>query len=151
MHLVNMLRIALRLLAYLWASPVTLVGLSAAGLAVTTGGGARLERGVLEAHGGAVAWLLQHAPTLPRGAAAMTLGHVVIARTPWDLERTREHERVHVRQCERWGPLFFPAYGIGSLIAWWRTGRAYRDNFLEREAYAVSDRPGEVTLPQRSR
>ena len=140
--------ITLRLLAFLWASPVTLLGLPLAGLAAATGGGARVVEGVLEAQGGAIAWLLRHATTLPGGAAAMTLGHVVIARTPTDLVRTRAHERVHVRQCERWGPLFLPAYAVGSLIAWRRTGRAYRDNFLEREAYAVSHGAGELDLPR---
>jgi hypothetical protein len=32
----------------------------------------------------------------------MTLGHVVIARDQDLLDLTRAHERVHVRQCERW-------------------------------------------------
>jgi hypothetical protein len=39
----------------------------------------------------------------------MTLDHVVIARDRYSLESTRDHERVHVRQCEVWGPLFVPA------------------------------------------
>lgn len=40
----------------------------------------------------------------------MTLGHVVLGKTQEALDRTREHERVHVRQYERWGPLFLPLY-----------------------------------------
>ena len=42
---------------------------------------------------------------------------------------------VHVRQCERWGPLFLPAYGVASLVAWARGKRPYLDNRFEREAY----------------
>ena len=48
----------------------------------------------------------------------MTLGHVVIARNAELLDKTRDHERVHVRQCERWGPLFIPVYLLLSFIAW---------------------------------
>ena len=54
------------------------------------------------------------------------------------LDRTREHERVHVRQYERWGPLFLPAYGLASLLAARRGQHAYYGNRFEREAYAVS-------------
>jgi hypothetical protein len=50
----------------------------------------------------------------------MTLDHVVIARDRDSLESTRDHERVHVRQCEVWGPLFVPAYLAASL-----SGRYY--------------------------
>ena len=65
----------------------------------------------------------------------MTLGHVVIARDEHLLEETRAHERVHVRQCERWGPLFIPAYLAASLVLWLVGRRAYEDNPFEREAY----------------
>jgi hypothetical protein len=40
-----------------------------------------------------------------------------------------------VRQAEKWGPLFFPAYGVASLIAIARGRHFYRDNVFEREAY----------------
>ena len=68
----------------------------------------------------------------------MTLGHVVLGRDREALEWSRAHERVHVRQCERWGPFFLPAYGVASLIAMSRGERAYRDNAFEREAYDVA-------------
>jgi hypothetical protein len=66
---------------------------------------------------------------------AMTLGHTVIGRTTAALDLSRRHELVHVRQYERWGPLFIPAYLICSL--WLRlAGRdAYRDNPFEVEAF----------------
>ena len=37
----------------------------------------------------------------------------------------RAHERVHVRQCETWGPLFVPAYLTASLWAVWRGRNFY--------------------------
>ena len=64
--------------------------------------------------------------------------HVVLGLDGPTLDRTRAHERVHVRQCERWGPLFLPAYGLASLLAWWRGHDAYRENRFEREAYRVA-------------
>ena len=45
------------------------------------------------------------------------------------------HEMVHVRQYERWGPFFIPAYLACSLGLWLAGKDAYRDNPFEREAY----------------
>ena len=115
--------------------PNTLIGLALALLAVATGGRVRVVRGVVEAHGGAAAWLLRRAVPLGGGASAITFGHVVLGRDQACLDRTREHERVHVRQYERWGPLFLPAYGLASLLAWRRGGDPYRDNRFEAEAF----------------
>ena len=99
--------------------------------------------GVVEAHGPALAWLLSHFTLVPDGAAALTLGHVVIARDSWSLESTRAHERVHVRQCEVWGPLFVPAYLSASLSATLRGGNCYFDNRFEVEAFdAARNEPG---------
>jgi hypothetical protein len=98
----------------------------------------KVYRGVLEAHGGFITWWLRHAVPLGNGALAMTLGHVVIGQHPHALHLTRAHERVHVRQYERWGPLFLPAYGIASIVAVARGRPAYRGNAFEIEAYANS-------------
>jgi hypothetical protein len=125
----------MRPLAYLWALPTTAVGVGAAVLALVTGGRARVHTGVLEVWGGFASWVLRKVVPLPGGAAAMTLGHVVIARDAQTHDRTRSHERVHVRQVERWGPLFFPAYLGASLWLWVRRRDAYYDNPFEREAY----------------
>ena len=95
----------------------------------------RVVDGVLEVHGGLVTWILTHCTLLEGGASAMTLGHVVLGRDELLLDLTRDHERVHVRQCERWGPLFLPAYLLASAYVFVRGGRAYRDNPFEREAY----------------
>jgi len=60
---------------------------------------------------------------------------VVIARDQWSLESTRDHERVHVRQCEAWGPLFIPAYLSASLWAAVHGRSLYYGNRFEVEAY----------------
>ena len=65
----------------------------------------------------------------------MTLGHTILGSTAAALDISREHEMVHVRQYERWGPLFGPAYLLSSLVLWLRGKDAYRDNRFEREAY----------------
>lgn len=122
-----------RLLRYFWAGPTTLVGLALA-FALLGRGRATLIDGVVEAHspllGRALAWFTP----LAGGAAAITLGHVVIGRNAVALESTRAHERVHVRQYETWGPLFVPAYFAAGLLALARGRHPYFDNYFEREA-----------------
>jgi hypothetical protein len=130
-HVINMPRI----FKYLWALPTTCIGLVFLPAIRLTGGGYQIVDGVLELHGGAANVFLRHCTLLPDGASAMTLGHVVLGRDLDSLEWSRDHERVHVRQVERWGPFFLPAYGIASLIAWLRSGSVYRGNCFEREAY----------------
>lgn len=122
------------ILAILWASPATLLGLFVGALGLLTGGRARRHGRVLEFHGGAVTWFLRWFP-LVAGAAAITFGHTVLARTRDDLEWTRDHERVHVGQYERWGPFFIPAYLLCSLVLWLRGRDSYLDNPFERQAY----------------
>src|SRR6185295_162347 len=94
------------LLLYLWSSPTTLLGLFFLHPTLLTGGRAKIVDGVLEIQGGVTAFFLEKCTLLPGGASAMTLGHVVLGRDEAALERTRSHERVHVSQCETWGPLF---------------------------------------------
>lgn len=134
-----------RPLVYLWALPTTAVGLLFVPAALLSGGGVRIVDGVIEVYGGLVASCLRHCTPLRGGASAMTLGHVVLGRTRELLDFTRAHERVHVRQVERWGPLFIPAYLLLSALVYFRGGRAYEDNPFEREAYALDhDARGEV-------
>lgn len=125
----------MQLLHYLWALPNTLVGLAWALLARLTGGSWALHTGVIEAHGGAARFLLDRLPFVKNGALAITIGHVVIAQTQAALDVTREHERVHVRQYERWGPLFTPAYVLAGVWQWAHGKDPYRDNPFEVEAY----------------
>lgn len=126
-----------RILRYAWAFPNTLVGLLFIVPALLSGGGVHVVQGVIEIHGGMAAGFLRYFTLLRGGASAMTLGHVVLGKTPWLLDATRAHERVHVRQVERWGPLFVPAYVLCSLLIYLRGGRPYLDNPFEREAYAL--------------
>lgn len=74
----------------------------------------------------------------PAGAAALTLGYVVFALDQITLDRSRIHERVHVRQYERWRSLFILAYFFSSLTARLGGRHPYYGNRFEREAYAVS-------------
>jgi hypothetical protein len=120
---------------YFWALPTTAVGLLFVPIALASGGKARVVDGVLEVWGGWVSVFLRRCTLLKGGASAMTLGHIVLGRDELLLDMTRSHERVHVRQCERWGPFFLPAYLIGSVMAVARGGSAYEDNPFEREAY----------------
>ena len=120
-----------------WASPWSIFGCLIGGIAIATGGGVQVRRGVLEFSGGILPRLLSHTP-IAGGASAMTLGHTVIARTRQDLDRCRDHEFVHVRQYERWGPFFVPAYFAASGWAWWKGLDPYLDNPFECEAYEAS-------------
>lgn len=127
-----------RILIYLWTFPTTSVGLIF--LAPTRLGRvhARVFAGVIEIHGGLATWFLRHATLLEGGASAMTLGHVVIGVDEQALDLTRDHERVHVRQAERLGPFFIPAYLLASFLAWRRGLDPYRDNPFEIEAYNLA-------------
>lgn len=130
-----------RPLRYLWAFfPGTLLGLLCIPLAVCSGGHVHLMRGCIEVHGGLVTRLLRRGirPLGFHGAAAMTLGHVILGIDEHCLCRSRDHEHVHVRQYERWGPLFLPAYFSASAIAWSRGQHPYLDNHFEREAYGAA-------------
>ena len=119
----------LRVMRYAWAAPTTAVGLLAGLLTLGTGGGVQCRRGALEFHGGFSRWLGRVC-----GFSAMTLGHVIIGVDLWSLAFCREHEQAHVRQAERWGVLFIPAYLVASLLAWRRGGHYYFDNWFERDA-----------------
>lgn len=131
----------LRPLVYVWALPTTIVGLPLLLAALFSGGGARWVDGVLEVHGGLAAVYLRRVVGifLSGGASAMTLGHIVVGLDPKALDATRSHERVHVRQCEWFGPLFIPVYLGASGIQWAMGRRAYRDNPFERQAYERAD------------
>ncbi len=129
-----------KIIFYIWAFPTTAVGLLFLLPTVLSGGRPRVVEGVIELHGGFTTWFLSRVTAiwLGGGAAAMTLGHVVLAVSETEHDRTRQHERVHVRQCERWGPLFLPAYLGCSLYLKLRGRDAYLENPFEREAYGVS-------------
>ncbi len=122
-----------------WASPGSLLGLCACALAALSGGGVSRVDHTLECHGGLCRWLLDRRPFRAR---AMTLGHVIVGRDLPALIATRTHERVHVRQYERWGPLFIPAYLGWSCYLWLRRLDPYYDNPFEVEAYRSDESCG---------
>ena len=127
----------------LWAAPCSLVGLGCAGLVLLLGGRAATHRGTLEVTFRAgPRWREALVRALP--FRAITFGHVVIAAGRAEMEALREHERVHVRQYERWGLAFFPAYLAASAWQWLRGRRAYWDNPFEVEARRRSGEAGSL-------
>jgi hypothetical protein len=126
-------------LGYIWAFPVTGCALPLVVLGIVTGGRAGIVRGVVEVNGGIIGWFLRRGMPWFGPAAAMTLGHVILGRNAECLDKSRNHEHVHVRQYERWGPLFIPAYLGASLWCWSQGFDAYLDNPFEREAYDADD------------
>jgi hypothetical protein len=127
----------LRVWIYLWALPVTLIGMLVALVACVSGGRLNRVEGVLEAAGGWPAWVLKRGFPFSGPVAAMTLGHVVVGVSSNALAATRTHERAHVKQFERWGVLLLVLYPLAGLLAWARGGNPYRDNQFEREARLV--------------
>jgi hypothetical protein len=125
----------------LWAAPNTLLGLLAGAVVLVLGGRLQWVRGAAEFSGGVVGLV---AGSLPRSIrfSAVTLGHVIVGISEAELSAARDHEHVHVRQYELWGPFFLFAY-TGSSI--WQVARGrspYRDNFFERQAYAGEEGEG---------
>lgn len=131
----------MRPFGYLWALPVSAFGAAIGVLALALGARARWHAGVLEvtllAGGSRSASRRYELPF-----AAITLGHVVLAATPEDQARLRRHERAHVAQYERWGPLFLLAYPAESLWQWLRGRRPYLDNRFEQLARRVQGAKG---------
>jgi hypothetical protein len=132
------MRVLLRIIVFIWASPYTLIGLLLGGIGLCTGGRGRIRGHVVECYGGAVKWLVIH---LPHGqfTLAFTLGHTILGQSDASLDIARDHEMVHVRQFERWGLFMGPAYLLSSLVLWIAGRRPYRDNPFEREAYNKGD------------
>lgn len=132
---------------YLWALPTTIFGLL---VALLTGClRMRAVEGVLEVDAGravatlgwvirALAWVGQKITRREMDAvcpSAFTLGHMIFSEDTNAREYWRPHERVHVRQNEKWGPFWLPAYLASSLWALVRGKDPYYDNAFEIEAY----------------
>ena len=120
----------MRLIGYLWALPVTVIGIVLALLAGVSGGSIVLRGGVVEASGGLTGWLLRGS-RFHHGGAATALGHVILARDADCLNHSRAHELAHVRQYERWGPLLLPVYWLVAAWLWCRGYDPYLDHPLE--------------------
>jgi hypothetical protein len=126
-------------LAYLWAGPTTLFGLLVALL--TASWRPHCVDGVIEIDGHRTIWVLGRVLRVIAWAtrskaispAAFTLGHVIFYA---DEDRYwRPHERVHVRQNEKWGIAWLPVYLMASAWAMVTGKNPYYDNFFEVEAY----------------
>ncbi|MDB5899903.1 MAG: hypothetical protein JWP41_3505 [Ramlibacter sp.] len=124
-----------QILRYAWAGPYTLLGLVLGSVGVLFGASLRRHHGVVEIYGGRIGRGLTR--LRPGGFAAMTLGHVILAVDRSALVQLRQHEHVHVRQYERWGLFFLPAYFLSSLLQLARGRNPYRENHFERQAYAT--------------
>lgn len=135
-----MVRRLQRMAVYVWVAPSSAVGLVATTIAFWQGGRGRWVDGVLEVTGPKfLRWLSRGAP-VEGGIAAITLGHIVVGQSEETLAETRTHERVHVRQYERWGPFFIPAYLLASAWVKARGKDPYLDNPFEVEAYTLDGR-----------
>lgn len=123
------------LLRFLWAMPCSLVGALLGLVVVILGGSARrvddtVEVALSSSHVGVPRWALR------LGFSAITFGHVIVGQSHEALAVLRLHERVHVRQYELLGPLFFVAYPASSLLALLRGRCPYRGNGFEKQAFA---------------
>ena len=125
------------LFRYAWALPATAAGLLLSAVAMCAGATVRFVDGVMEVGGGQVDSMISFLPPSMR-FVAITLGHVIIGVDHGVLGRVRSHEQVHVRQYERWGPLFFPLYLGSSLAQLIRGGDPHLHNHFERQAYALT-------------
>ncbi len=121
-----------RLGLYLWAGPTTLLGLAAA-LASFSLPRIQGPIAICRSHRGFARWFLTR-----RGYCAITLGHLVLL-TPDAPPDVLCHEMVHVRQGERWGPLFLPAYLVAMAAAQLRGKDPYWDNPFEVEAHGQNN------------
>ena len=123
-----------RVLAYLWAAPNTLLGLGCGILGLLCGGKVQLRQGCIEFYGGGLAYVLRRLP--PNGVRAITIGHAILGLNERELDQCRKHEQVHVRQYERWGVAFIPAYLSCSFYLWLLEKDFYRANPFEVEAFS---------------
>ncbi len=130
------------MLQYLWALPLTLLGLLMAAcvwffdkkqriVSVNTAQGAT----VFIVHGKMMSKLLCRHPM--GSMLAMALGCCILARDEATAQDTLTHELVHVEQALRWGPLFPLVYALASVWARAHGGCAYRDNVFEKAAFAA--------------
>ncbi len=120
-------RLLARIARYLWSGPNTLLGLAAALASLSV---PSVKEGILlcRSDRGFARWFLTR-----RGYCAITLGHLVLVTIEPTCSLLR-HETVHVRQGERWGPLFIPAYLTAMAAAGLRRQNPYWDNPFEKEA-----------------
>lgn len=131
------IRYLLKALVVLWACPYSWLGVFIGCIGLVSGGKTRFRDGALEFYGGGTKWFVRRLPP-GKQTAGFTLGHVILGQTSDGLIRVGKHERVHVRQFERWGLLMGPAYLLSSCYVWLRGKDPYLDNPFEVEAYRIA-------------
>ena len=126
-----------RVWGLLWALPCSVVGMVLATVPLLAGGQARWSAGALEV---TYRETESGCGRLANGLAfrGIVFGHVILAVTRDELLRMGPHERIHVQQYERWGALFFFAYGASSLWQLLQGRSAYWDNHFEVQARTLS-------------
>ena len=134
---VNVIKTLGSFLRYCWVLPVSCIGLLLIPFVIVSGGAVKVAAGVIEAQGGILRFLFSRCRFFR--IDALTIGHVVIGKNLESLKRCRDHERIHVRQYERWGPLFPFLYLLSSAAALVRGMDPYRDNRFEQEAFSASE------------
>lgn len=134
---------AIRTVQWLWAFPLTAVGLVIALLLYVHSLFWKKNKHfsdvdihkyaiVFIVYGDATRWLLAHHPF---GAMdAMAIGCCVFARDEATLAHTLAHELVHVRQAMQWGVVFPLAYAFCSLWCYFNKQCPYVDNHFEVQA-----------------
>ncbi len=128
------------ILRLLWAAPMSLFGLSLGLSILLAGGRCHILNGCTSAllfRGPLADWMLAHHPA--GRMRAMANGHIVIAAASGLATRTLAHELEHVRQAERWGPLFPFLYLSSSTWQCLHGRSAYRDNRFEVAARAAEE------------
>jgi len=140
-NIMQIARFAAKVIRYLWAGPCTLLGLLLALAALSVGATVRLDEGTLEVAGGRFGTWISRLPVFFQ-FYAIALGHVIVGVDEASLHAHRGHERVHVRQYERWGILFIPMYCASSFIQFLRGHDPYLENRFEREACLYCSCPG---------
>ena len=138
-----------RALRYLWAAPYSAAGLALGLVALLCGASVRVRSGAVEFGGGRMWKVLSRCPR-PVAFCAITFGHVILGIDHDTLDSVRAHEQVHVRQYERWGLFFVPAYLFSSLVQLVRRRDPYSDNYFEREARAKAARTHSSSFSRRT-
>ena len=133
MKKINFIKTVGSCIRYCWVLPVSCIGIVLLPFIILSGGAVVIAAGVIEAEGAIASFLLSRLHI-----DAIAIGHVIFGRNRDSLIRCRNHERVHVRQYERWGPLFPVLYLLSSAAAMVRGLHPYRDNRFEKEAFRVS-------------
>ena len=131
----------------LWALPCSAVGVLLGMIVFCMGGSFRCVGHTIEVALSPAQDQVPHWAARLR-FAGITFGQVIVGQSHQVLAELRLHERVHVRQYERLGLLFFVAYPISSLAAWLQGKSPYLANRFEQEAIKLGDTGQEKTQPE---